>query len=526
LIRAPYHVPVSLFLLVSVLGLAAILGLNNGRLIYTLDDPYIHLALAENIARGHYGINLQDYSAPASSILWPFLLAPFARSRLADWVPLILNFAFALATVVVVASTVKEHLSRDPLCPATFLTSALTSAFIFGTNLVGLAFNGMEHSLQVFLAVLIPVGIAREQESGKPPWWLLLALALGPMVRYELLALDLPAMMYLVLRGHGRATFLAAVAITVVLGGFSYFLQCKGLALLPSSVLVKSTTLSSNDHLKGLYFALQGNLLLREGALLGVVCAILIVVMLNRAEPLQHRQLAAWATSAGILHLVFGSFGWFSRYEIYIWSASLVALFLVFHGRIARFFTGRSPVWSTAVLAILTCALSLRYVLTTLTTPLASNNIYLQQYQMHRFVTEFYRQPVAVNDLGWVSYRNDLYVVDLEGLASDWARVQRQQAQGTEWMDALMKKHGARLVMIYDEVLPTHPTTWRRLGELDLLRPRFSPAGIRVAFYATDDSTSSIATKILRRFRTTLPAGAAFTFDSTGRSVSTQVLIP
>lgn len=43
--------------------------------MYTLDDPYIHLSLAENLLRGHYGVNLDEVASPSSSILYPFLLA-------------------------------------------------------------------------------------------------------------------------------------------------------------------------------------------------------------------------------------------------------------------------------------------------------------------------------------------------------------------------------------------------------------------------------------------------------------------
>ena len=47
---------------------------SDGSFIYTLDDPYIHLALAKNIRLGNYGINLDELSSPSPSILWPFLL--------------------------------------------------------------------------------------------------------------------------------------------------------------------------------------------------------------------------------------------------------------------------------------------------------------------------------------------------------------------------------------------------------------------------------------------------------------------
>ncbi|MBD0271632.1 MAG: hypothetical protein ICV73_06845, partial [Acetobacteraceae bacterium] len=67
------------------LGGAAMTG---GHLGYTLDDPYIHLALAEQIARGHYGINPGEVTAPSSSVLWPFLLLPGAGTPWHVWLPL------------------------------------------------------------------------------------------------------------------------------------------------------------------------------------------------------------------------------------------------------------------------------------------------------------------------------------------------------------------------------------------------------------------------------------------------------
>ena len=73
-----------------IFDLAAILTLNAGHLVYTLDDAYIHLALAENIWNGHYGVNANEFSAPSSSILWPFILAPFAGLRIGNYVPLII----------------------------------------------------------------------------------------------------------------------------------------------------------------------------------------------------------------------------------------------------------------------------------------------------------------------------------------------------------------------------------------------------------------------------------------------------
>jgi hypothetical protein len=64
--------------------------------MYTLDDPYIHLSLAENLLRGHYGVNLDEVASPSSSILYPFLLACALDLGLGDLAPFVLNLIGAL----------------------------------------------------------------------------------------------------------------------------------------------------------------------------------------------------------------------------------------------------------------------------------------------------------------------------------------------------------------------------------------------------------------------------------------------
>src|SRR5271163_4367554 len=62
--------------------LLSILKINHGTFVYTLDDPYIHLALSDQIRHGNYGIYPGVHAAPASSILFPFLLTLAAGTGL------------------------------------------------------------------------------------------------------------------------------------------------------------------------------------------------------------------------------------------------------------------------------------------------------------------------------------------------------------------------------------------------------------------------------------------------------------
>jgi hypothetical protein len=514
-LTTPHGLPIAVFLLLCALELALILVLNDGRLIYTLDDAYIHLALAESIAHGQYGINPGEWASPASSILWPFLLAPFALTAWAQWVPLLLNVGATVALLAVTGHTVSQRLAETRPGPAPIVAALLTMALIPTTNLVGLVFTGMEHSLQVLLAVLVPLGLAREQASGRARWWLLLAITIGPMVRYELLALALPALAYLGFRGHRRAVAICVLLLALVLGGFSYFLHSRGLPLLPSSVLLKSSTAASHGSLKHIYATLRENLLRSEGVLLALVGAVLATLVLDQTQSSDRRRLAACIVASIGMHLAVGAFGWFSRYEIYIWATALVTMFLLFHRPAAQYLTDRGWFWTSLVLVIFSFALAFRYYLVQAWTPGASNNIYLQQYQMHRFATTYYRRPVAVNDVGWVAFRNDQYVIDLWGVAAEEART-RDRARDAEWLDGTMRRHHAKLAMVYQDWFPQRPATWRRLGELKLLRSRYTPASEVVAFFVTDEATAAEVQPLLRRFAATLPAGAAFSFDQDG----------
>jgi hypothetical protein len=75
----------------------------DGHLIYSLDDAYIHMAVAKNLARsGVWGCTPYHFSSSSSSLLWTLTLG--IANRLAgvrDATPLIFNVALVLATLVV-----------------------------------------------------------------------------------------------------------------------------------------------------------------------------------------------------------------------------------------------------------------------------------------------------------------------------------------------------------------------------------------------------------------------------------------
>jgi len=145
--------------------------------------------------------------------------------------------------------------------------------------------------------------------------------------------------------------------------------------------------------------------------------------------------------------------------------------------------------------------------------PVASNNIYEQQYQMHRFAVYYYGKPVAVNDLGYVAYKNNNYVLDVRGLGSLDAFRCSRKGPSKEWMNKLAGSHGVELVMIYSKWFKDLPDTWIKIGDLRLGKPKITPAENSVAFYALNDQAYKEAVAKLRSFVKTLPSGVEFVYE-------------
>jgi hypothetical protein len=495
--------------------LAAILLLNHGFFTYTLDDPYIHLALAERISAGTYGINAGEFAAPASSILWPFMLSLFSGTSLLPFMPLILNLAAACATLYVMDRVTRDSLEVTAGRVSVFWVTCLVTLLIPTTNLIGLAFTGMENSLQQLLAILIVAGLIEESGSGGAPRYLWAAILLIPLVRHDSLALALPALAYLTWRRHRRGALWIAGLMLAALGAFSVFLELHGVGLLPTSITAKSDLVRTNGSLHSLLLGLYGNIIQNpQGTVLLLAGTLLAATALGRRGA--ERGLAATLAAALLLHLTFGHLGAYFRYEAYLWTGTVLTLIYLHRERLREALAVGGGAWGrVGVFGVLT-SVSLRYVLVLATTPLAANNIYDQQYQMHRFAVDFYKEPVGVSDLGFVSFRNPNYVLDLWGLGSLEAQRERLSNPTSAWMDPLSRKHGVDMIMIYESLFPRFPAEWTFLGQLQLQRRRITPSGDQVQFYARNPVAACKAQALLIDFARTLPPGARFIPGETG----------
>lgn len=500
------------YLLLVVVLFCAIRKHNGGHFTYALDDPYIHLAMAEQLAHGHYGINATELSSPSSSVLWPFLLIPFAGTALHPYVPLLWNGLFGLVAACLIGYAVsKWPPQRDERGNMALWQQIITAALlILVANLASLTVVGMEHVLQILLSICCAIGMMEALSERSIPRWCLAAAMIAPMVRYEDLTLTL-AICIALLGMHQWKKALMVLGLGVApLVAFSVFLKSHGLPFLPMSVMVKGNAYTHAGPL------LKAFKLIRSSVYQDftvperfpvVVLFLLFVGLAWEAKTRVRRFVFTGAAILGALQLTIGRFEWFYRYEVYALIFLMLICLRVLSER-PRFLFGYY------VLGLLFCATP--FIRATEMTVAASAEIYDQQYQMHRFVTAFYHGDYAVNDLGLVSFQRTpgVYVLDVYGLASEEAS--RQTSKTAAWLEQIVKRHGIGLAMLAPDWFHI-PAAWTPVAKMCVPNERINIAEQCIVFYSTTPETEGVIRADLTRFAVTLPRDVVFYFDPSRR---------
>lgn len=512
---------------VILLGLfLSIRSLNKGTYIYSMDDPYIALALSDQIRHGNYGINAGLHAAPASSILYPLLLAVAAGTPIHSYLPLILNSLALFATMAIIWRFF-AHLRLAEDAFGVIAQAAVLLLLAVCLNLIGVVFTGLEHNLHIAAVAACIYGLALFLDEGELPVWLTAVIVIGPMLRYEGLALSFGALLVLALRGRWRTAAGTFALIILFLGSFSAFLVRLGLPPMPSSILSKSDVAASGMGGEGMGFLQSIGTNAWQMATDPVGFLLLVIGVAAAMRCFRELPARPWRwTSQGLMALVLvcligghaagGQFGWLDRYEDYaLLGTALAGIYLMRKTIQKALLNKRKRLIFSCATAVVLLVVGLRYIVSTLQVPLAANNIYEQQFQMHRFVNDFYHEPVAVNDLGLVSYHNPNFVLDLGGLASEKARILKSSNANAEEYRAFVASNDVHLVIVYDEWFKGQiPASWVKVASMDLSRERVSPAEREVQFYATDTPTASEARLELQSFSKSLPPGVKLTIYS------------
>jgi hypothetical protein len=476
----------------SLVYAAIVIAVASPASFYTLDDPFIHMALAENIARGHFGVNLDEVSNPSSSILWPWLLATTERLGVMMWAPLVINIACFVASLRIAVDFCLKRLAPDgaPWPALIFCGLALLSF-----NLFGVIFTGMEHSLHTLLMIVV----VTRAIDGRHDRITFAAMVLAPLVRFEgLTALAFGAGAAIIDRKYAFA--LISIALTTALMGlYALWLTSLGLPVLPSSVLSKSTLSSGLVDGGGQVGALFANVATNLSAPSMPIFAVLAVTMTAAAvrRAGRDRWLALGMLGVLLLSFLAGKLMGYARYEVYILCTGGLAAVHLFAGVLRVWLSNALRALIIGTVIVIVCLRLGPYVLTT--TPAAARNVDRQQHQMHLLLTECWRKPAAINDLGWVAFRNDNYVLDLYGLGSEAARKARAAGE-PGWMQKLVDEHDVGLAMLYPEWFPDMPKTWTPVGQIVLTDPAITPFSGTVDILATRPDAIEPIRSCLRQF--------------------------
>jgi hypothetical protein len=521
-VKVKRHWPLVVSLAVLGLAMGVCLGVslrqNDGHLVYALDDPYIHMAIAKNLAQyGVWGVTRYAFSSASSAPLWTLLLAAiYAVTGPLEGVLFAVNVVLAFLAVFVAYNVLRQE-----QVPARWLLLFLL-AFLFVTPLSALVFTGQEHVLHLILTVafvrrlmgLLPDGsLSMRQEA---VLWLLAALLV--VTRYEGMFVVFVACCGLL---WGRRIWSAVrLGLAAGLPVLSYGLLsvANGGYLLPNSVLLKGIApgISSWAALLRSLTAFLAKLALAPALPVLLLGAWLLMRTRRR------RMAGAWdGTSVGLalyatalcLHLLFARTGTLYRYEAYLVGVGILVLARPAYEGLqtaARARTLRG--WRVLLVAAALLPVVGRAAFALRQTPRATTNIYQQQYQMALFLDEFYAgETVAVNDIGAVNYMVDIRCLDLRGLASmDVARAKRQGLYTTQYIYDLARSTQVSIAIIYDAWLEMDriggpPPQWLKAGEWTI--PDNVVCGDdTVSFYAVDPAAWHTLVANLRQFAPRLPA--------------------
>ena len=513
------HLPIIIALSCLWLSLfvlfVAILVMNSGHMIYTIDDIYIHLAISRNLNEfSVFGVTRYEFSSSSSSPFWNLILsAGFLLLGVNDLMPLALNVILASVAVVIVYALLKD-IDASPR----YITGVLLS-FVFFTSLPGLVFTGMEHILHIILSlafVVLSSRILSSKESNSRESLLLFIVTLfASAIRFESIFLVLPvAILFSMKRNWSHAlTVLGMAALPWIAYGIVSIQN--GWFFLPNSLIVKG--IDDLNHGIGWYFV--------RGIANLAVSPFLLALLVASIKLPRFQDQGFWQidnitkllfVSACLMHLQLARIGWFFRYEAYLVALGIFTVavrgrqflseFNLASPRIPTIQTslGKNRLYALGLIALFFTPLVARGALCIYLTPIASNNIHDQQYQMALFLDRFYSgETVMMNDIGFVNYLTDIVCIDKWGIGT--------LDVGQSWLDGSLSAatiriaavdHGVKIAILYLDRLV--PEEWEIVGYWTI-RNNVVAYNSTVAFFAVMPSERDRLIESLIQFSPNLP---------------------
>lgn len=480
-------------------------------LSYPLDDTYIHMAIAKNIAKyGVWGVTRFQFSAASSSILYSLLLSSlFFTFGVNVWIPLIINWIAAGCILLFITNWAGNYLSTR----WNFIFSIL---FIFLVPLPSLVVTGMEHTFHV-LFCLIFLYITYEKLSGDKisNWLYFLIAVLVVSARYEGIFLaGITAIIWLLTKRDLKVFFMLTLGILIPVGLFGTYSIFHGGFFLPNSLLVKGPNAS------GSIVQFIGTTLTKiydTGliySLLFIPCLYFFLFPLNKNKPFRNSPLhVVFIIVVGtcLLHFLLARFGKPYRYGAYLIAIELMWIPAIWKDVFT--YVKRRSFLSFAFLLAFTGFFMLPVLFRigiSFKNNISMKNIHDQQVTMALFVHKYFpKTTVALNDIGAVAfYNDDVHIFDLVGLANiDVLKYHKNK--DSAFLRNYMGKDQVKMALVYPGWIEwlgyKKPSNWELLGNW-YLTDNYVAGNSRVGIFATDSTVRDTLINALKAYSSELPS--------------------
>jgi len=494
-----------------------------GTFVYPLDDSYIHLSIARQLAdSGVWGVTSLQFSSASSSVFWPIIIAAIFRIiGVHTLVPLYLTLISAVLLL---------YLSDRCLLRVGHIRGIsrffLLVVMFFFVPLLPNSFSGMEHLAHACASLLYCWLVADELTDATKYGVLRCALAamLVTGLRYEGMALVGIGSLFFFFdrRWLAAASQLLSGAAPIII--FGLYAVHHGAYFLPNSVLIKSNGLNIGASLYQAYISAT------EAPTLSLlmVAGLLIYSMLGFARKRTRATiLLAMFMAASSLQLLGGQVGWYFRYEAYLNALGIVSIAigcselrtLAWWPKDAARVTWGKVLWVAPVLPMVLivfhwAAFKSRQAL--ISVPRVSEERYLEHVQPARFVRTYYPDSViAVNDIGAMCYMTNARIIDIFGLGSiEPVKFRRKKEYTADKLRAWIATEGAEIAILqvqWPEVSSRLPKEWIEVAEWQIPSNLiFKDAKIGVFALQPADVPKLVSS--LRQFQATAPDKLKLTF--------------
>lgn len=520
IVRWPARLTTGAFLATIAFLTFRVLAFTEGRFVYTIDDPAIHLSMAENLWRhGTWGVAPGTYESASSSPLWTLVLAPFAGTlgRAAEALPFVLNVVAAVFVLRVMTAALTD--AAGWAWRRSFAAIAFLVVLPLGLFLPTLVFVGMEHLWHSLVVLLAFIALDRLLGDHRDPRALLglaglLAIATGLRLETVFVAAGC-ALAFAIAdgtrprrdRARSAVVVLAAGAVPAVAIGLVNLAFGQG--LLPNSIVLKTAVDEDPGFLPTPSVLFES---LATDPLLAVLLAAAVVYLAFAAgrAAARHRGFAIAWTATVVAHLLFADVGWWDRYQEYL-IVSGVYLVIVIGLEVVPVTSRSALLVSLTVILVVMAGDRWTFAMHT---PRAVSNTYRQQVQVGEFFDRYYDgRAVAVNDLGWPSYLHDGPIVDLAGLGTrDVLEAMRADRVTRDYIGGLLARRAVEVLVVHPkQYFALVPEGWILVGLWDLQEDRITPLDDKVAFFAPDVDAAVELRRQLEEFDASLPSRVALT---------------